>query len=57
MSKLWTELRSMDLDQETDTQGTSKIMPITIRTLESIIRLSTAHAKLRLGNTVTKRDC
>ena len=31
-------------------------MPITIRTLETIISLSTAVAKLRLSNNVTERD-
>jgi DNA replication licensing factor MCM3 len=31
-------------------------MPITIRTLETIIRLSTAVAKLRLSNNVTEKD-
>jgi len=33
-----------------------KVMPITIRTLESIIRLSTAHAKLRLAKSVNVND-
>lgn len=52
ISKAWTELRTA---AEETTQDLA--VPITVRTLETLIRLSTAHAKLRLVKAVNKQDC
>jgi DNA replication licensing factor MCM3 len=55
ISAKWTLLR--DIDHSNDFKDRNRILPITIRSLESIIRLSTAYAKLRLANEVDVYDC
>ncbi len=47
---LWSLLRDKDAN-EASSKGT-KVLPVTIRTMESLIRLSTAHAKLLMNETV-----
>ncbi|KAM7270985.1 hypothetical protein ACFE04_030199 [Oxalis oulophora] len=51
ISTAYAELRSASSNAKTG--GT---LPITARTLETMIRLSTAHAKLKLSRKVTKTD-
>lgn len=53
LANLWAILREKDLNNK----DTLKVLPITIRSYETLIRLSTAHAKLRLSPTVDVNDC
>lgn len=48
---VYSALRNDELDS-----GTRRTSPITARTLETLIRLSTAHAKARLSKRVEQRD-
>lgn len=51
ISEIYVSLRNDDM------QGNQrKTSPMTVRTLETIIRLATAHAKSRLSNRVEKKD-
>ncbi|KAI8905577.1 MCM2/3/5 family-domain-containing protein [Gorgonomyces haynaldii] len=52
ISQRYAELRSKNDGQDQQ----YRTMPITPRTLETLIRLSTAHAKLRLSKTVEEMD-
>jgi DNA replication licensing factor MCM3 len=47
ISEIYCELRKT---------STQKTLPITPRTLETLIRLSSAHAKIRMSNEVTEDD-
>ena len=49
ISKSWSAMRLKEKAEKT--------LPITVRTLETLIRLATAHAKCRISDEVTVRDC
>lgn len=48
----YSRLRSQDLDKS----DIARTQPVTARTLETLIRLATAHAKARMGKSVTASD-
>jgi DNA replication licensing factor MCM3 len=52
ISKSWSKLRERSMSEEYK----GKTIPITVRTLESLIRLATAFAKARLSQKVEKED-
>lgn len=51
----WCMLRELDTAREK--KKIARIRPIDIRTLDSIIRLSTAYAKFRLADKIELQDC
>ena len=53
ISKSWGKLREKSISDECK----GKVIPITVRTLESLIRIATAFAKARLSNKVERQDC
>ena len=52
ISKSWSNLRERSISDEYK----GKTIPVTVRTLESLIRLATAFAKARLSQKVEKQD-
>jgi len=49
----YAKLRSMDQE---NTSNVARTTPVTARTLETLIRLATAHAKSRLSRTISLKD-
>jgi DNA replication licensing factor MCM3 len=56
ISDIWTELRSIDDDLTTEMK-TRRIMQCTVRSIESMIRIATSFAKLRLSDKIEIKDC
>ncbi len=56
LSHLWALLRQKDFS-EREGATYNKVLPITIRSYETLIRLSTAHAKLRQSQIIEIKDC
>ena len=55
LSQMWAHLRQTDFNSRTVTH--SKVLPITIRSYETLIRLSTSHAKIYQSPIIQIRDC
>ena len=56
ITEQWSYLRQKDFENS-QSKEVQRFMPITVRTLESLIRLATAHAKLRLSKEIEQIDC
>ena len=56
LSHSWTKMRQTDA-MKAKHKKFNRIMPVTIRSLESLIRLSTSFAKMRLSPSVDVSDC
>jgi len=54
ISSAYSELR--DQESMNNTTGKARTMPVTARTLETMIRLATAHAKARMSKTIDELD-
>ena len=54
---MWTFLREHEKNKRSEDKMSTKVLPITIRTHETLIRLSTAHAKLRMSPEIEPVDC
>lgn len=54
IANTYADLRNKKLEEEQHRM--EKTLPVTARMLETLMRLSTAHAKSRLSNVVTKED-
>lgn len=54
--KFWSDLRGIDGDLNEDLKS-KRVMQCTVRSIESMIRLATGYAKLRLSKKIELRDC
>lgn len=52
----WSSLRAID-DSLSEELKSKRVMQCTVRSIESMIRLATGYAKLRLSKTIELRDC